>query len=420
MFVRTHIVQKGDTLWKIAKQYGIGFEELKRLNSHLANPDYIVPGMEIILPDDVPSTKQPTSKGQMMPDKAKTIETPQKAKPVEMPPKAKPVEKEMPKPEKPKEEITQVTPVTPVQPAPQIIPMPQPMPMPIPIPIQQMQPVERPEFHFDFSPQFSLQPPAQPIIPQPTPQPMPMPQPIFIEIPVQQMPQQVKEEKKVEKEVEYVPVPQTHVEYVPVPQPIYIPCIPKEVHPCHPKPHHKPCGCGGDMNQHYDQSFYQPYQGQMMPQWMDCYPQMMPYSHVQSAYDYESFMPSQNMYGGYDADSYMPHDDLYDKKDETTEGSLPDWLFDSTSMDPVSDKDSVKDEHSKDVDKHYMDYNSFEQATSPHHDYYQTQPYGYDTPQSMYQQMHPYMHYGFEPYMQQQYPTHMMNPCAPHFRPWLY
>lgn len=49
--MRVHIVQKGDTLWKIAKQYAIGFDELKRLNAHLANPDYIVPGMEIYLPE---------------------------------------------------------------------------------------------------------------------------------------------------------------------------------------------------------------------------------------------------------------------------------------------------------------------------------------------------------------------------------
>ena len=49
--MRVHIVQKGDTLRKIAKQYGIGFDELKRLNAQLANPDYIVPGMEIFLPE---------------------------------------------------------------------------------------------------------------------------------------------------------------------------------------------------------------------------------------------------------------------------------------------------------------------------------------------------------------------------------
>lgn len=51
--MRVHIVQRGDTLWKIAKQYAIGFDELKRLNAHLANPDYIVPGMEIYLPEGV-------------------------------------------------------------------------------------------------------------------------------------------------------------------------------------------------------------------------------------------------------------------------------------------------------------------------------------------------------------------------------
>ena len=49
--MQVHIVQKGDTLWKIAKQYAVGFEELKRLNAHLTNPDYIVPGMEIYLPN---------------------------------------------------------------------------------------------------------------------------------------------------------------------------------------------------------------------------------------------------------------------------------------------------------------------------------------------------------------------------------
>ena len=43
MQVEVHIVVKGDTLWKIARQYGIPFEELKRVNAHLANPDYIVP-----------------------------------------------------------------------------------------------------------------------------------------------------------------------------------------------------------------------------------------------------------------------------------------------------------------------------------------------------------------------------------------
>ena len=48
--VEVHVVQKGDTLWKISRQFGVSFDELKRVNGHLANPDYIVPGMKITLP----------------------------------------------------------------------------------------------------------------------------------------------------------------------------------------------------------------------------------------------------------------------------------------------------------------------------------------------------------------------------------
>lgn len=66
--VEVHIVQKGDTLWKISRQYGISFEELKRVNAHLANPDYIVPGMKIFLPNQ-PQEKKDTVKKQETPVK---------------------------------------------------------------------------------------------------------------------------------------------------------------------------------------------------------------------------------------------------------------------------------------------------------------------------------------------------------------
>lgn len=49
--MQVHIVEKGDTLWKISRSYGVSFDELKRLNAHLANPEYIVPGMKIFIPD---------------------------------------------------------------------------------------------------------------------------------------------------------------------------------------------------------------------------------------------------------------------------------------------------------------------------------------------------------------------------------
>lgn len=48
--MQIHTVQKGDTLWKIAKMYGVDFEELKAANPQLSNPDLIMPGMKITIP----------------------------------------------------------------------------------------------------------------------------------------------------------------------------------------------------------------------------------------------------------------------------------------------------------------------------------------------------------------------------------
>lgn len=48
--MKIHIVQKGDTLWKIANKYGVDFEQLKSMNTQLSNPDLIMPGMKIKVP----------------------------------------------------------------------------------------------------------------------------------------------------------------------------------------------------------------------------------------------------------------------------------------------------------------------------------------------------------------------------------
>ncbi|WP_214481445.1 SafA/ExsA family spore coat assembly protein [Bacillus sp. SM2101] len=48
--MKIHIVQKGDTLWKIAQKYGVDFTELKNMNTQLSNPDMILPGMKIKVP----------------------------------------------------------------------------------------------------------------------------------------------------------------------------------------------------------------------------------------------------------------------------------------------------------------------------------------------------------------------------------
>ncbi|MFT8323504.1 MAG: SafA/ExsA family spore coat assembly protein, partial [Bacillus sp. (in: firmicutes)] len=124
--MKIHIVQKGDTLWKIAKKYGVSFEELKMLNSQLSNPDMIMPGTKI---------KVPTTGGHVI--KEAPIAGIKKEMPIQHPhvkempkaehpfvkekPKTLPI-KEIPKKEMPKKEVPKKEkPYTPKMPTP-IIP----------------------------------------------------------------------------------------------------------------------------------------------------------------------------------------------------------------------------------------------------------------------------------------------------------
>ena len=153
--VEVHIVQKGETLWKIARHFGISFDELKRVNAHLANPDYIVPGMKIFLPEKSAGVgkgmeKKP-SKGAEVVKKTekepvkKTEKEPVKVAPppvkkVEVPAQSKPKPKPAPTPEKPKAPVIPERPVVPKVPEVTTKPMPQIPPMhPMP-PMQPMQP----------------------------------------------------------------------------------------------------------------------------------------------------------------------------------------------------------------------------------------------------------------------------------------
>ncbi|MFD6440827.1 SafA/ExsA family spore coat assembly protein, partial [Peribacillus sp. NPDC060186] len=58
--MKIHIVQKGDTLWKLAKKYGVSFEELKKVNAQLSNPDMMMPGMKIKIPGTSGAVKKET------------------------------------------------------------------------------------------------------------------------------------------------------------------------------------------------------------------------------------------------------------------------------------------------------------------------------------------------------------------------
>lgn len=48
--LRIYIVQKGDTLQKIAKANHVSVEEIMEYNPHISNADYIMPGMKIKIP----------------------------------------------------------------------------------------------------------------------------------------------------------------------------------------------------------------------------------------------------------------------------------------------------------------------------------------------------------------------------------
>nr|WP_242035136.1 SafA/ExsA family spore coat assembly protein [Mesobacillus harenae] len=107
--VKIHIVQKGDTLWKIAKKYGVNFEELKKLNSQLSNPDMIMPGMKIKVPTTGGTIKKESPQtgpgAQAKINMGTKKEMPVKEHPKEQPkptPEMK-VPKEVPKAEVPKE-----------------------------------------------------------------------------------------------------------------------------------------------------------------------------------------------------------------------------------------------------------------------------------------------------------------------------
>ncbi len=121
--LHVHVVQRGDTLWKISRQYGVSFDEVKRLNAHLANPDYIVPGMKIFVPDQMAKTNE-------MNDHPYNNDRPVKKHKEDY--TFQPEPKPMPEP------------MAPPKPTMQPKPMPEPMPMPQPTMQMPQQPMPQP------------------------------------------------------------------------------------------------------------------------------------------------------------------------------------------------------------------------------------------------------------------------------------
>ena len=83
--MRIHIVQKGDTLWNIAKKYGVDFEQLKSMNTQLSNPDMIMPGMKIKVPQGTKQVKKEAPKQQAPKKEAPKQPAPKKEMPSQPP-----------------------------------------------------------------------------------------------------------------------------------------------------------------------------------------------------------------------------------------------------------------------------------------------------------------------------------------------
>jgi morphogenetic protein associated with SpoVID len=106
LLVKIHVVQQGDTLWNIAKMYGVDFETLKQLNSQLANPDQLTPGMKIKIPQGPVHAKKQQESGATGKEKPQPKEQAMEEKPKEQPvkkPKKEEPQKPMAEKEAPKE-----------------------------------------------------------------------------------------------------------------------------------------------------------------------------------------------------------------------------------------------------------------------------------------------------------------------------
>ncbi|CAH0346370.1 SafA/ExsA family spore coat assembly protein [Bacillus sp. CECT 9360] len=157
--MKIHIVQKGDTLWKLSKKYGVSFEELKKANTQLSNPDMIMPGMKIKVPGSSGSVKKET---------------------------VKPSVKEAP---------TQYT--QPVKEQPMVAQPPIPQPF-VQQPIVKEQPKPQPYIQ---QPMVKEQPKPQPYIQQPMVKEQPKPQP-FIQPKEEPFPKQIVKEQPVMPEID--------------------------------------------------------------------------------------------------------------------------------------------------------------------------------------------------------------------------
>lgn len=215
--LKIHIVQKGDTLWEISKEYGADFEEVKKLNPQLSSPDMIMPGMKIKIPGTSKTVNSESTKETKMPK----AEHPYK----DTSPMPKPVAKKeaanKPEEMKPKMPMKPMKPEMPMKPETPMKPMKQ-------MPMKPMN--QKPMMDQDMINYTMINFPQMPESPQPTEHPH-MNQHM-------QMPPQ--------------PIP---VQMIPICCHCHQPCCPPPQQPMHhgsPHGHKKgDCGCGGPKPPHF-------------------------------------------------------------------------------------------------------------------------------------------------------------------------
>ncbi|MDX8046544.1 SafA/ExsA family spore coat assembly protein [Gracilibacillus sp. S3-1-1] len=191
--MKIHIVQKDETLWKIAQKYGVALDEVIEANPQISNPDLIMPGMKIKVPTVAGSKQQSahTDKKDQVQPAPENKKDKQEVKP-EMPSQMMPVIEE--DDDKKWEPLKKEMPSLPIHfnKQPQQHAQPTPTPAPSPSPSQDLkwtQLTNNFETHIHKSPAQpeeeyveGVEQPAQPEQPsyhqpQPLPYPMPHPQP---------------------------------------------------------------------------------------------------------------------------------------------------------------------------------------------------------------------------------------------------
>lgn len=288
--MKFHIVQKNESLWSIAKKYGVDFEQLKMANGQLSNPNVLMPGMKVKVPIDHVKEQQTHHKHEhVKKEQQKHPFTEQKEHKKEV---QKPKPQPTPKPEAPK---PQPIPKPPKKEQPKHIYHQPIMPYLPEIDINNYYTMNMSQMQQQLTqPQAPIQPPVQPESQvEPTEDHEPTEQQPYIPQPYVQQPYYVQPQQPICDPCYPYPQPQYDPCYPyqqPMPYPMQQAPLPGMTQPFFQTNWNEESSHIGYMPTNQQQPFVPQYASPQMPQYMA--PQMPPY--VQQPY-YP--MPNQPFYG---------------------------------------------------------------------------------------------------------------------------